>query len=117
MNPCEVYLALSAACPKEPSTPRHNSTVPQLPQRKSAIFCWKKRGLRVFLAKHMASEEGIASDFFLATSEDLPQEAAERIGVDMKKAMEGKSARPAIPARGFQKSFRRPALYPVRPHR
>ena len=62
MNPCEVYLALSAACPKEPSTPRHNSTIPQLPQRNSAIFCWKKRGLRVFLAKHMASEEGIASE-------------------------------------------------------
>ena len=35
--------------------------------------------------------------FSLATSEDLLQEAAERIGVAMKHAMEGKSARPAIP--------------------
>ena len=55
--------------------------------------------------------------FSLATSEDLLQEAAERIGVAMKKAMEGKSPRLAIPGRGSGKSFRRPALYPPRPHR
>ena len=60
---------------------------------------------------------GHCVQFSLATSEDLLQEAAERIGVAMKHAMEGISARPAIPERGSERSFRHPAPYRFPPHR
>lgn len=52
--------------------------------------------------------------FSLATSEDLLQEAAERIGVAVKKVMARETPILAIPGHGSEKSFRRSAPYPHR---